>query len=179
MKIVVASKNPVKVAAVTELIASYELLRSAEVTSREAPSNVSNQPLSLSETIAGAKNRAKTAFENCDYSFGIEAGLTTVPETITGYMNVTVCAIFDGKTYTIGISSAFEWPSNVTKMVVEDGLEIDKAYHKSGLTENERIGYAEGGVGQLTRGRLTRKDYTKEAIRMALLPLENRELYNL
>ncbi len=79
MKINVASKNPVKVGAVREIIRDYELLRDSSVSSYVADSGMSEQPRSLAETVQGAINRAKNAFNDCDYSFGIESGFMELP----------------------------------------------------------------------------------------------------
>lgn len=52
-----------------------------------------------------------------------------------------------------------------------------EAYHRLGFTDDTRIGYAKGIISLLTKERLDRKEYTKEAIRMALIHLENSDLY--
>ena len=103
MRINVGSKNQVKVDAVKEIIKDYDFLSEAEVLSLEVPSGVYKQPVSINETIQGAMNRAKSAFQNCKYSFGIESGLMKVPYAKTGYMNVCACAIYDGKDYHLGL----------------------------------------------------------------------------
>lgn len=177
MKVTVASKNPIKVDAVRETIKDYDLLRKADVVSIEVDSGVPAQPKSLEETIYGAMNRAKNSFNGCDYSFGIEAGLMTVPWAKTGSMNVTACAIHDGTKYHIGLSSAFEFPPVVTKMIYGQGLEVDEAFFRGGLTNDPKIGSSEGAISVLTNGRLNRKDYTKQAIQMAMIHLENSKLY--
>ncbi len=177
MKINVGSKNDIKVNAVSEVIRDYEFLSNSEVFGLEVSSEISEQPKSLDETIHGAMNRAKNAFQNCYYSFGLEDGLMKVPNTKTGYMNVCVCAIYDGKNYHLGLSSAFEYPCNVTKLVFEENLDISQAFYKVGLTKNPKIGSAEGVIGILTHDRLLRKEYTKQAIVMALIHLENPEKY--
>lgn len=168
----VGSKNNVKVDAVREMIADYPHLKDAEVLSFETVSGVSNQPKSLEETVQGAINRAENIFKDCDYSFGIESGLMAVPKTKTGYMDVCVCAIYDGKECHLGLSSAWEAPREVTKYIMEDGLDMNDAALKAGLTENVNVGASEGLVGIVTKGRLNRKEYTKEAIRTALIHLE-------
>src|SRR3989344_613534 len=129
----------------------YEILKEAEIIPFESNSGVSDQPKSLEETIKGAINRAKFSFKDCHYSFGIESGLMSVPETKTGYMNFCACAIYDGSQIHLGMSSAFEFPKKITS--------------------------SQGIIGLLTKGRVTRKDYTIQAIRMALIHLENPELY--
>ncbi len=173
----IASKNPIKVGALEELIPLYDFLSGAELVSFEANSGVSEQPKSMEETVMGAVNRARKAYHHCDYSFGIESGLMKVPHTKTGNMDFCACAIYDGRENHIGFSCAFEFPIAVTRMINEEGLDASESYFRLGLTESRDIGSSEGVIGLLTRGRITRKDYTKQAIQMALIQLENRELY--
>lgn len=172
MKIKVGSANKIKVEAVQEILQDYQHLKDALVLAEETSSGVADQPKSLEETVKGAMNRARGAFKDCDYCFGIESGLMAVPGTKTGFMDVCVCAIFDGKEYHIGLSSAWEAPSKVVKHMLEDGLNMNQAALKAGLTDNPKIGSAEGLVGIVTKGRLTRKEYTKESVRTALIHLE-------
>ena len=178
MKINVASKNPVKVEAVKEVLHSYLDLASYEVIGIETNSGVSEQPKSLEETVQGAINRAAMVFNGCVYSFGIESGLMVVPQTKTGSMDFCVCAIYDGKNYHLGLSCAFEFPTKVTQMIHELGIDANEAFYRCGLTADRKIGSSEGAIGMLTRGRMSRKDYTKQAIQMALIHLENKELYS-
>jgi len=173
MIINIGSKNLIKVAAVKEILNDYPHLRGAEIIATEASSEVGDQPKSLEETIKGAMNRAKNSFNNCSFSFGIESGLMAVPHTKTGYMDVCVCAIFNGKEYYLGLSSAWEAPQNVADYMLKEGLDMNDAAHKAGLTKNPKVGSAEGLVGIMTKGRLTRKEYTKEAIRTALIHIDN------
>ncbi|MBI2544981.1 MAG: inosine/xanthosine triphosphatase [Candidatus Aenigmarchaeota archaeon] len=173
MRINVGSTNSVKVDAIKEIISDYEILSGSEVIPVKVSSQVSEQPKTLDETIQGARNRAEAAFHDCDYSIGIESGLMQVPKTKTGHMNIDACAIYDGKEFHIGLGSGFEYPKEVTRLVFEEGLDIDDAFHKAGITDNDDIGSFEGAIGILTKGRLPRKEYTKQAIRMALIHLEN------
>lgn len=177
MKIIVGSKNPAKIAAVQEIIQDYDLLKGAEVIGLEVESGISEQPLTLEETIRGAMNRAKAAWHDCDYSFGLESGMFPVPYTKSGYMDTGVCAIYDGQQYHLGLSSPYEYPKRVTQLVLEQGMNISQATRAIGLTEHEYVGHAEGTVGIITKGRVTRKDYTKQAIATALIHLENPDLY--
>lgn len=172
IKINIGSKNPVKVDAVREMIEDYPYLKDSKITAIEVLSKVSGQPKSLAETVEGAMNRAKNAFQNCDFSFGIESGLMAVPNTKTGFMDVCVCAIFDGTEYHLGLSSAWEAPKEVANYMLNDGLDMNEAAYRTGLTKNPKVGLAEGLIGIMTKGRLTRKEYTKEAIRAALIHVD-------
>lgn len=173
MRINVGSKNNIKIEAVKEVIRDYDFLSNAEVVSINVNSKVSEQPKSIDETIRGAMNRAKNAFKDCEYSFGLEDGLMQIPNTKTNYMNICACAIYDSRNYHIGLSSAFEYPLNIIKLVFEKSLDINQAFYSAGLTKNQKVGYAEGAIGILTHGRLLRKNYTKQAIMMALIHIEN------
>ncbi len=177
MRINVGSGNKNKVNAVKDIIQDYDFLSQAKVTGVNVSSDVSNQPKSLDETIQGAKNRAKDAFRDCDLSFGIEDGLVKVPDTKSGYMNFCVCIIFDGEKYHMGMSSAFEYPTKVTELVFREGIDIDEAAFRVGVTDNPRIGRAEGVISLLTKGRIKRKEYTQQAIRTALIHLDNSGMF--
>jgi inosine/xanthosine triphosphatase len=177
MKIKVASLNPQKVSAVKEIVAHYPMLEKAEVEGVAVPSGISDQPKSLEETVRGAINRAKNAFTDADYSFGLESGLMEVPYTKTGIMDVCVCAIYDGKNTHVGLSCAFEPPKKVAQLMHE-GMNMSEATAAAGLTTNPNIGAAEGLIGILTQGRLTRQQYTKQALMTALIHLENAHIYH-
>ena len=173
MKVNVGSQNKAKVWAVAEILEEYEQLKDAQVDGIAVGSGVSAQPKSLDETITGAKNRARDAYQNCAYAVGIESGLMHVPQSKSGYMDVCVCAIYDGNEYHIGLSSAWEFPDrSVTNLMVKDGLDMSEAITKAWYTKNPNIGSDEGAIGILTKGRIDRKEYTKQAVRMALIHLE-------
>jgi inosine/xanthosine triphosphatase len=177
MKIIVASTNPQKIKAVSDLISQYNFLAEASVEGVNINSGVSDQPKSLEETIQGAINRAKSAFNNADYSFGIESGLMQVLHTKSGIMDVCVCAIFDGKNIHLGLSSAFEPPKKIVDLMHNKGMNMSDACVEIGLTDNPKLGSSEGLIGILTRGRMNRLAYTTQAVMTALIHLENTHLF--
>jgi len=172
MQINIGTKNPVKVSALQEIIKEYAHLADAEIVPCDVSSDVSDQPKSLEETIIGATNRAKNAFKDCVYSFGIESGLMSVPSTKSGLMDVCVCAIYDGSELHLGLSSAWEVPQSVTNLMINDGLNMTDAALQAGYSTNPKLGSAEGLIGIVTKGRLTRNAYTKESIRTALIHID-------
>ena len=180
MVIAIGSTNSVKVQALQEVISSCPLLSKLSLISISVASEVSDQPLSLEETIYGAKNRAKNAFEACPaciYSFGIESGLMEVPQSKTGYMEACMCCIFDGKEYYMGQSCSFELPQLLIDLIVVDKKNLEEACYQAGLSQNQKLGAAEGIIGVFTKGRFNRKEYTKQAIITSLIPLENAHLF--
>jgi inosine/xanthosine triphosphatase len=173
MRIVVGSKNEAKVGAVTEVFLEYPHLKDAVVVGLEAPSGVTDQPLSLAEVVEGARNRARLVFQDCEYSVGIESGFMKVPHSKSGYMNVCVACVYDGTQYHLGISSAFETPNQeIMRLVVDEGLNFAQAGNKTGMTHDPHIGKHGGLIGELTKGKVDRKEYTKQALRMALIHID-------
>lgn len=169
----VASLNPQKIKAVEQLVPEYPFLNGFEVKGVDVATGVSEQPSSLEETVNGAINRAKAAFKDCTYSFGMESGLMAVPHTRSGIMDMCVCAIYDGKNIHIGISSAFEPTKIVADLMKERGIDMSQACVEAGLTSDPKIGASEGLVGILTRGRINRLAQTKQAVITALIHLES------
>ncbi len=172
-------KNQKKVDAVKETFLDFsEFFNSKiEVSLTVVDSGVSKQPKTLKQTTEGAMNRARNAFNDCDLSIGLESGLMEVPYTKSGYMDITMCAIYDGKNFHLGGSSVFEYPKSMVDLIFTKDYEVNEAAKEAGFTENSSVGSAEGMVGLLTKGRLNRKDYSKQAVLTALIHLLNPEHY--
>lgn len=183
MIIKVGTLNPVKCEAVWDIAYEYPEVFSNDgkgfhIEAVDVPSGVGEQPLSLTETYKGAHNRALAAFKDCDLSIGIESGLMDVPDPYTsmGFVNFTAVVIYDGKNIYAGQSTGFDIPPSVVNGL-NTSEDMDKIVHSLGYTDDPNIGEHGGYLGILTKGRVTRKEYTKQAIRMAMIPLENKELY--
>ncbi|GAU09334.1 inosine/xanthosine triphosphatase [Desulfoplanes formicivorans] len=172
MHIILGSHNPVKLQAVKEVMKTIPGLASAEIQAVKADSGVPDQPRGFEETILGARNRAREAFCHGDWGIGLESGIIPVPLTRTGFMNLTACVIFDGTTAYTGLGPAFELPEKVVEHVTVRGLELDQAVNASGMSDHPRIGYDQGIIGIMTQGRVTRMEYTKPAVLMALAGMD-------
>ncbi len=168
-KIRVASLNTNKIEAVREVFNSYE------VSGVACRSGVREQPMHLDEIIRGAMFRARSVFGDCEYSVGIEDGISQVPGAKSGYMNFCACAIYDGERFFMGLGPAFEYPPEYTRRVVDEEITISEAFIP--ITDKPEIGYEEGIIGWLTRGRICRKDYTKHAVEMAKIQIDNPGMY--
>lgn len=180
MIIAVGSTNEAKVFAVKEIVGSSPFFARVQVASIATNSDVSDQPLSLQETIQGAKNRAKSAFKKCEacsYSFGIESGLMKTSDVSTGFLHISVCCIYDGENYYTGLSTGFELPPQILELILTKKMDLGQACLYAGVSNNEKIGSTEGFIGVLTKGKVDRKEYSKQCITTAILQLENAEWY--
>lgn len=176
MNVALGTTNSIKIQAVEEVIENYSQFANANVYSFSVPSEINEQPLSLEETILGAKNRAKNAYaacNSCNYSFGIESGLFEANGTQTGFLEACICCIYDGANYCTGMSCGFEIPPNILALVLDKNRDLGQACYESGITTNSKLGSAEGLIGILSKGRIDRKEYTKQCIITALIQLEN------
>lgn len=181
MRISIGTKNQAKIQALQESLEEVQCFDDFEIHSFAVSSGVSEQPLSLEETISGAKNRATASFllpvPTPDYGFGIESGLIKAPGTRTGFLNICVCCIYNGDEYYTGCSTGFEVPFPILQRVIEDTLDLSQACIASGISSNQRIGEEEGLIGILTKGKINRQEYTKQCIHAALLQIINHVWY--
>ncbi len=179
MLITVGSTNEAKVQAVKELLIESPTFSHSQVQAVSTSSGVSNQPLSLQETTQGAKNRAKNAFSSlaCNYGVGIESGLMEAHNTQTGFLHVCICSIFDGERFYTGLSTGFELPHKILRLIIDEKMDLTQACLHSGISANKNLGSQEGMIGILTKGRIDRKEYSKQCVIAALLQLENAPWY--
>ena len=172
--VTVGSTNPVKLQAVQASFSAYFPKEDFHFQDRAAVSGVEAQPFSLDEIIQGAKNRAQLAVQASDFGVGLEGGLFPCASSNSGYFEITACAIYDGQRFAVGLSSAFEHPQAVIDLVRQRGVTISTAYYLAGLTTNTCIGAAEGAIGLLSQGRLTRNEYSQQAVFCALVAYAGR-----
>lgn len=177
IRVGVGSKNKTKVGAVETTLRKYPLFKGADVIGVAVQIEEFGHPKNITETVEGAIARAKQAQQDLDYGIGIEGGLMEVPYTKSGFMEVAVCAIFDGTHVHIGLSPACEWPKVVLDKILYEGLDGSQAMKAAGLTTAEKLGEQGGMISLLTKRRMDRTMFNASAIEMALIHLENPELY--
>ncbi len=107
----------INVRAVHDLISRRLVFNGVKVASVELSSQASERPKSLVEILRGAVNRAKTVFNGCDLSFGIENGLVAVPHTKTSMIRLCACVIYDGQKLYFGLSSVSTCPLKLMEPV--------------------------------------------------------------
>lgn len=172
MKIKVGTHNPLKVRATRNVM--EKIYTNVDVEGIEVDSGVGDQPIGLDETIQGAVNRARNAFLDADLSVGIESGLLAAPHSITGYLDLQWCAIYDGERVTLGVSAGFEYPPVVVEEVLK-GQEVGEVMDE--VTGVEKLGQKTGAVSILTKGLLDRTENTEQCVLMAMIPRMNSDLY--
>lgn len=178
MKINVGSMNKVKVDAVNSSLLLYsEIFPSPEVRGIEVRVEEFGHPIGIDSIFSGATDRAKGAFDNCEYSVGIESGIFPVKSCRSGYMEITGCVIFDGQDSCYGLSPAFEWPTKVTEFILSGRGDASLAFKELGYTANQKLGASSGGIiAELTNFRVTREEHIRQAIIMAMIRLERKDL---
>ena len=176
MKILVGSKNPVKIEAVKEAFSKY--FEEPEIIGISADSKVSAQPVN-GETFEGAKNRAMELKQinsknniGAEYFVGIEGGIA---EFFDKWFALGLMCIIDeeGKTG-FGTSPLFELPSSVTKELL-NGTELGEVMDK--LTGDHNTKQKSGAIGYFTNGVMDRKSLYVPGLITALIPFLHKDFF--
>lgn len=174
MNVLVASNNPVKIAATAQAFQQMFPEHEWEVSGAHAPSGVSAQPFSDEETWLGAKNRVAALQEshpNADFWVGIEGGVKRYADQIETFAWMLITSPTQtGKARSAG----FFLPPRVIELL-DEGLELGHANDR--LFEAENSKQKGGALGLLTHGVLTRTDLYVPALMMALIPFRRADLY--
>jgi inosine/xanthosine triphosphatase len=174
MKIIVASKNPVKANAVKKGFERIFPGIEYRVEGVSVPSLVNDQPMSDGETLEGAENRAtnaKSTFPEADFWIGIEGGVEKVGEDMVAFAWVVIqSAKGKGKART----GSFYLPPPVVDLI-NQGKELGEADDiVFGASNSKQKG---GAVGLLTEQVIDRTSLYVEAVIMAFIPFKNPDLY--
>ncbi|WP_163718270.1 inosine/xanthosine triphosphatase [Mangrovibacterium lignilyticum] len=173
MKIVVASKNPVKVNAVlNSFLACFD--SELEVVPVSVSSGVSDQPMTEDETLQGAINRAQHARQlvpGASFYAGIEGGVSLHNDRLFAFAWIVI-ANDDFESH--ARTATFELPPSIRELIVQ-GMELGDADDLVFKKQNSK--QQNGAVGLLTQDRLTRESLYQQAALLALIPFLNRELY--
>jgi inosine/xanthosine triphosphatase len=182
----VGSQSGPKIAAVRDAFAAY--VPDVEVRGVEVSSGVSAQPVGFEEIVCGARNRAAAARDdaNCDLGVGIEDGLVALPlgaeSAELQHLNIGCAAITDGERFSLGFSSLFAYPPEVSRRAVRNrepiGALFDRLWReRRGEFDWPPLASAMGNVGKLTAGVLPRGEYARHAVLCALVAFVNPDLY--
>ncbi|MFK8004814.1 MAG: inosine/xanthosine triphosphatase [Saprospiraceae bacterium] len=173
-KIIVASKNPIKINATKLGFQKVFEKKVFEFEGVAVPSDVSDQPMTNQETLQGATNRAthaKIDFPNAKYWIGIEGGIEKVGEEMMAFAWIVILSNEKtGKART----GTFFLPHKVVQLI-NQGKELGEADdivfgHSNSKQKN-------GAVGILTNNIIDRTQFYVEATVLALIPFLNKEIY--
>jgi inosine/xanthosine triphosphatase len=177
----VGSTNPPKLEGVRAALATF--CHDVAVEGVEVESGVPDQPLGFEEIVEGARNRAEAArrWGDCDLGVGYEDGLVAIPGPGGSWFNIGCAAVSDGAQISLGLSSGFGYPPACSERAVAErrpiGELFDRFWRQHGGASTDSAPLSIGNVGKLTRGALTRADYTRHAVLCALTPFVHPELY--
>lgn len=165
LQIVVASRNPAKLNAVKSAFAEI-FSQPLSIEGVDVESGVSEQPLSDSETLTGARTRVQNAIKarpEADYWVGLEAG-------IEGKHTFAWMVICNGQLTGESRSASLPLPTSVLTGIAE-GKELGTVMDEQFGTHN--IKQKGGAIALLTAGRLSRSAVYHQALILALTPFIN------
>ncbi len=172
MKVIVASKNPVKKEAVMKGFEAF--FKEVEVECITVDSGVSEQPGTDGETLTGARNRvmeARKKIYDARFWIAIEGGVQAGEKDMFAFAWVVV---FSAGKYGQARTASFVLPGKVAHLVA-GGIELGDANDLVFNRENSK--QKEGAVGLLTHHAIDRTELYRQAVILALIPFVNRELY--
>ena len=176
-KIVIASKNPVKINATLSGFQKMFPNEQFEIESVSVLSGVSDQPKSDSEIFSGAWNRADNACKekpDADFFVGIEGGTEEKNADMEVFAWVVIKA--KGNGFGKGRTGTFFLPPQISELI-KQGKELGEANDIVFGRINSK--QENGAVGILTDNVVDRTKYYTEAVVLALIPFRNKKLYNL
>jgi inosine/xanthosine triphosphatase len=138
-------------------------------------SDVSDQPMSDTETYLGALNRVKNArlqFPGYNFYVGIEGGVEDSP---SGLMAFAWIVISNGDKTGKARTASFFLPPRVAELV-HQGMELGDADDIVFAKQNSK--QQNGAIGLLTNDVIIRKSLYRPAVQMAFIPFLNPELYS-
>jgi len=175
MKVVVASRNPAKLRAVSEAFAAQFPDEKTELLSADVASGVGDQPMTDDETRRGARNRANHANEavpDANFWIGLEGGVAAFDEQLMAFAWMAVKGpggdISEARSVTLPLPPA-------VKALMDSGLELGEANDRVFSTVNSK--QKGGAYGLLSDGRYTREGIYCQTLIIALIPFVN-ELYS-
>lgn len=143
---------------------------------KETQSGVSDMPLSIEESMLGAKQRATNLFKNDSkkntLSIGVEGGLFQIDGKV--FLQSWSC-VYNGIMYSYGSSGSIELPKDLSSRVIHDGIELSVAIDK--FVNQSDVRSKQGTFGILTDDLLTREDSFEMATFLALIPHFHKKIY--
>ena len=176
MRILVGSKNPVKISSVEEAFKNY--FNDLEIIGVAVESGVSVQPAN-DETFIGAWNRAIKLKElndsknlGAELFVGIEGGIA---EQFGRWFAFGCMCIIDKNGRTgFGTSPHFELPPKVVDKLLQ-GIELGDVMDE--IMNQQNTKQKHGAIGFFTNGVMNRKELYIEGLKVAVIPFLHKEMF--
>lgn len=180
IKVIVGSMNPVKVSAAKKAITAF--FPDAELICQgvDAPSGVSDQPMTEGETRKGALNRVTYCRQQgikdptlaADLYIAMEGGVDRFEHGCATFAYVVIG--YGEKEFSVGKSCELPLPQSIFN-ALEQGEELGDVMDRLFNTVN--IKQKGGAIGLLTNGHATRESIYTQALTLAMAPLLHAEHY--
>lgn len=175
IKLIVGSKNPVKVNAARVGLATVFPDVVIDCEGLHASSGVADQPMTAAETRQGAINRVTFCRQHAaaDYYVAFEGGVDLLDD---GPATFAYIAVADRSRQSIGRSTLLPLPQVAYQALLkgeELGDTMDRLFNTSNVKQKE------GAIGLLTNGHATRESIYTQALILAMAPFLNAEVYGI
>ena len=145
-----------------------------EYLEKRVNTEVNDNPQGFSETIQGARNRAKNALlsaaqkeESFSIGIGLESGFIRFQPELEGVFNFDVCCIICGDLMVYGFSQGIEYPCDPVERILS-GAEFNSVMEESvGKPPSSQVGI----LGILTDFKYPRQSVCALAVEQAILRL--------
>lgn len=171
MRVVVASRNPVKIGATKQAFETLFPNKALDIMSVNVDSGEGDQPNSDDATRRGATTRAlrsRDAVPDADFWVGLEGGIEIIDSQLMAFAWMAVQGRFGD--ISEARSTTLPLPPAVKELVVS-GLELGAANDRVFSTVNSKQGG--GAYGLLTDGLYTRESIYAQTLIIALIPFVN------
>ncbi|MCO4322664.1 inosine/xanthosine triphosphatase [Aliidiomarina quisquiliarum] len=173
LKVIVGSNNPVKINSAKAAIQAAFPTHVVSAEGVQAPSAVSDQPMSEAETLAGARNRVSfcRANYNADFYVAFEGGVERFDYGIATFAYVVVA---NEHYEQVGRTSDLPIPDVFYAQLLA-GYELGDVLDQHFNTEN--VKQKGGAIALLTHGLETRESTYIQALTLALAPFVTGTLF--
>jgi inosine/xanthosine triphosphatase len=169
IKVVIGSKNRAKNTAVETVFRRHFSGEDIVFSSIETNSRVRPQPITYTETIVGADNRAREALTlvpDADYAVGLEGGVDIGPHAIFVFGYVAIVNR-DGQ-IGFGSSAWVELPESFRHPLLMHAANLGDLIREIATVDDEKVRHEIGTNGVLTGGVYTRVREFDDAVDCAL-----------
>jgi inosine/xanthosine triphosphatase len=173
MRILIGSRNPVKIDAVRNALTPLFPDHQLECIGMDAPSGVPEQPMTASQTRQGAINRVLYCRQQgkADFYVAMEGGVDVF---VDGPASFAYVVIADTQRQSIGCSAHLPLPP-ATYQALQQGQELGPVMDRLFDThDSKRKG---GAMGLLTNGNVTRENVYAQTLVLAMARFLHPDLY--